>query len=120
MATKAAFALAGLLAAFAAVSPGRRCVAVFRHADLRWCGVPAGLYLRRGAGGGFSCLSCVGCCWRSIPTAAGAGRRKPTQVAALAGRSLAALAALLGLVLTAPLSDLIALLRLRCPAVLPT
>ena len=120
---KAAFALAGLLAAFAAVSP----VAALRLAlcsAMLTCvgaGVPAGLYLRVAAPAvGFLALSCVGLLlaldpdsgWRWAPEAW-------PQVAALAGRSLAALAALLGLVLTTPLSDLIALLRrLRCPAVL--
>lgn len=122
-AAKAAFALAGLLAAFAAVSP----VAALRLAlcsAVLTCvgaGVPAGLYLRVAAPAvGFLALSCVGLLlaldpdsgWRWAPEAW-------PQVAALAGRSLAALAALLGLVLTTPLSDLIALLRrLRCPAVL--
>ena len=99
-AAKAAFALAGLLAAFAAVSPGAALRLALCSAMLTCvgAGVPAGLYLRVAAPAvGFLALSCVGLLlaldpdsgWRWAPEAW-------PQVAALAGRSLAALAALLG------------------------
>ena len=114
-AAKAAFALAGLLAAFAAVSPGAAlrlalCSAVLTCVG---AGVPAGLYLRVAAPAvGFLALSCVGLLVAVDPDS---GWRWAPE----AWPQVAALAALLGLVLTTPLSDLIALLRrLRCPAVL--
>lgn len=120
---KACFALAGLIAAFVAASPG----AALRVAILSGmitclvAGVSGTLYLRVAApAAGFLTLSCLGLLitvdgnftWRWAPEAL-------PQTAALAGRALAALAALLGLVLTTPLADLIGLLRrLRCPEVL--
>lgn len=120
---KACFALAGLVAAFAAASPG----AALRVALLSCmitcfgAGVPGGLYLRVAVpASGFLALSCLSMLiavdsdftWRWAPEAL-------PRIAALAGRSLAALAAMLGLVLTTPLSDLIGLLRrLHCPEVL--
>ncbi|WP_374279220.1 cobalt ECF transporter T component CbiQ [Azonexus sp.] len=120
---KACFALAGLLAAFAAASPEAALRVAFLS-GLITClgaGVPGRLYLRVATpAAGFLALSCLNLliavdsdfAWRWAPEAM-------PQIAALAGRSLAALAALLGLVLTTPLADLIALLRrLRCPAVL--
>ncbi len=122
-AAKAAFALAGLLAAFGAVSPGAALRLAVLSALLTCfgAGVPVGLYLRVAAPAvGFLALSCLSLLiavdsdftWRWAPEAL-------PQIATLAGRSLAALAALLGLVLTTPLPDLVALLRrLRCPDVL--
>lgn len=120
---KVCFALAGLIAAFAAASPGA-ALRVALLSSLITCfgaGVPSTLYLRVAApAAGFLSLSCLSLLitadtsftWRWAPEAL-------PQTAALAGRSLAALAALLGLVLTTPLADLIGLLRrLRCPEVL--
>lgn len=120
---KACFALAGLVAAFAAGSPGA-AAAVAGLLALTTClgaGVPGLLYLRVALPAvGFLALSCLTLLvavdgdftWRWAPDAA-------PRIAALAGRSLAALAALLGLVLTTPLPDLIGLLRrLRCPELL--
>ena len=120
---KACFALAGLVAAFAAISPDA-ALRVALLSGLITCfvaGVPGRLYLRVAApAAGFLALSSLSLliaidtdfAWRWAPEAL-------PQIAALAGRSLAALAALLGLVLTTPLSDLIGLLRrLHCPEVL--
>lgn len=120
---KACWALAGLIAAFAAASPGAGLLVagLLSLTTSLGAGVPYGLYLRAAAPAvGFLALSCLSLlvtvdgafAWRWAPEAW-------PRIAALAGRSLAALAALLGLVLTTPLSDLIGLLRrLRCPEVL--
>lgn len=120
---KACFALAGLVAADAAASPAAALmIAVL--SGLITClgaGVPVLLYLRVAAPAtGFLALSCLSLLiavdidftWRWAPEAL-------PRIAALGGRSLASLAALLGLVLTTPLADLIGLLRrLHCPEVL--
>lgn len=120
---KACLALAGLIAAFAAVTPGAALrVAVLSAAiTCVGAGVSGRLFFRVAApAAGFLALSCLSLLvafdtdltWRLAPEAM-------PRVAALAGRSLAALAALLGLVLTTPLPDLIALLRrLHCPEVI--
>lgn len=120
---KACFALAGLFAAFVAVSPGAalRVAVLSCMVSCLGAGVPGGLYLRLAApASGFLALSCLSLSvavdsdftWRWAPDAL-------PEMGALAGRSLAALAALLGLVLTTPLTELIGLLRrLRCPEVL--
>lgn len=126
-AAKAGFALAGLVAAFAAATPlaAAGVALVLALVACAGAGVPAGLYLRVAApAAGFLALSCLsllvslgtdaggGLAWQFAPDAA-------PRIAAVAARSLAALAALLGLVLTTPLTDLIALLRrLRAPEVL--
>lgn len=124
-AAKGGFALAGLLAAYLAASPAAALgvALLLALATILGAGVPARLYLRVAAPAlGFLALSCLslllspaadgGPAWRLAPDAA-------ARVAAVAPRSLAALAALLGLVLTTPLPDLVALLRrLRLPEVL--
>lgn len=120
---KACFALGGLIAAFAAVTPvsALRVAALSSVITCFGAGVSGRLFLRVAAPAtGFLALSCLSLLiavdtdltWRWAPEAL-------PRVAALAGRSLAALAALLGLVLTTPLFDLIALLRrLHCPEVI--
>lgn len=122
-AAKAGFALAGLAAAHLAATPGA-ALAVAALLALAAClgaGVAWTVYLRVAAPAvGFLALSCVTLLvsldgdlhWRWAPNGL-------AQVAELAGRALASLAALLGLVLTTPLPDLLALLRrLRCPETL--
>ena len=122
-AAKGVFALTGLIAAFAAPTPpaALAVAALLAATASLGAGVAAGLYLRVAApAAGFLALSALtllvsvdtdfSWCW--------APEAWP-RVAELAARSLAALCALLGLVLTTPLPDLLGLLRrLRCPDVL--
>jgi cobalt/nickel transport system permease protein len=126
-AAKAGFALAGLLAAFLAASPlvDGGVALLLALVTLLGALVPPGLYLRVAAPAlGFLALSSLsllvslgadasgGLSWQWAPDAA-------PRIATVASRSVAALAALLLLVLTTPLPDLIALLRrLRLPDVL--
>ncbi|TXI79996.1 MAG: cobalt ECF transporter T component CbiQ [Dechloromonas sp.] len=126
-AAKGAFALAGLLAAFLAHSPQNALgVALLLAAStLLGAAVPMRLYGRVALpGAAFLLLSCLtllvsvqldehgAASWRYAP-------EMLPQVEAIAARALAALAALLSLVLTTPLPDLIGLLRrLRTPEIL--
>lgn len=122
-AAKGAFALAGLIAAFAAPTPqaAASVAALLAGVACLGAGVAPSLYLRVATPAtGFLALSALSLLvsldsdlsWRWAPEAW-------PQVATLSSRSLAALAALLGLVLTTPLPDLLGLLRrLRCPDVL--
>lgn len=122
-AAKGAFALAGLIAAFAAPAPlvAAGIAVLLAVTACLGAGVAPGLYLRVAApAAGFLALSALTLfvsidtdfSWRWAPEAW-------PRVAELGARSLAALCALLGLVLTTPLSDLLGLLRrLRCPDVL--
>lgn len=125
-AAKGCFAGAGMLAAFGAASPLMASVVGVVLASVAVLGarVPFLLYLRVAAPAtGFLALSCLsmmvslsfsdagGMVWQWAPDIA--------AVTALTARSLGSLAALLLLVLTTPLPDLIALLRwLRLPEVL--
>ncbi len=124
---KGAFALAGLLAAFLAHSPQNALgVALLLAAStLLGAAVPMRLYGRVALpGAAFLLLSCLtllvsvqldehgAASWRYAP-------EMLPQVEAIAARALAALAALLSLVLTTPLPDLIGLLRrLHMPEIL--
>ncbi len=124
---KGSFALAGLLAAFLAHAPqnGLGVALALAACTLFGAGVGLRLYLRVAAPAiGFLLLSCLTLLvsvtldeagrpgWRLAPEAL-------PQVEVIAARALAALAALLGLVLTTPLPDLIALLRcLKVPEAL--
>ncbi len=127
-AAKALFALSGLVASFAASTPMAAVAVVCLLAAVTWigAGVPVGRYLRVAAPAFFflatSCLSLAfslnlnsdgqALSFQLTP----AGLQKVDEVS---GRSLGALAALLFLVLTTPLIDLIALLRrLKTPEVL--
>lgn len=126
-AAKGGFALCGFGAAFAAVSPTAALgvAALLALATLLGARVPFGLYLRVAAPAlaflGLSSLSLAfslgfdsagALTWHLAPDAA-------SRVAAVGARSLGALAALLFLVLSTPLPDLIALLRrLRVPEVI--
>ena len=126
-AAKGAFALAGLLAAFLAHSPQNALgVALLLAAStLLGAAVPMRLYGRVALpGAAFLMLSCLtllvsvqldehgAASWRYAP-------EMLPQVEAIAARALAALAALLSLVLTTPLPDLIGLLRrLHTPEIL--
>ena len=126
-AAKGAFALAGLLAAFLAHSPQNALgVALLLAAStLLGAAVPMRLYGRVALpGAAFLLLSCLtllvsvqldehgAASWRYAP-------EMLPQVEAIAARALAALAALLSLVLTTPLPDLIGLLRrLHTPEIL--
>lgn len=125
---KALFAAGGFLAAFAAGAP-QAAVAVtgvLATTTLVGAGIPAGRYLRIALPALFflsiSCLSLAislninhgteGLSFSLAPTGL-------TKVAEVGARSLGALAALLFLVLTTPLIDLIAVLRrLKTPEVL--
>lgn len=126
-AAKGLFALAGLVAAFAAPTPGG-ALAVAGLLIAVAClaaGVPVRTYLRAAAAPLlFLALSSLSLAW-SLGSAEVGGlalARTPdagVQLAQVASRSLAALAALLLLILTTPLPDLIALLRrLRTPELL--
>lgn len=126
-AAKGLFALAGLLAALLAGSPATAATiaGLLMLTTVFGAALPLALYLRVATPAlGFLALSSLSLLfslsvdatghlsWQIAPAAA-------TNIAAVSGRSLAALAALLGLVLTTPLPDLIALLRrLRVPDVL--
>lgn len=124
---KALFAAAGLIAAFVAATPATALLvaALLVLAAVAGAGIGLGLYLRIALPAtGFLALSCLsllvslsgdgagGIVWQVAPDAL-------PRLAELAARSLAALAAMLFLVLTTPLSDLIVLLRrLRVPEAL--
>ena len=124
---KATFALAGVIAAFIAPRPETACAVaiVLILSALFGAGTPPRLYLRIALPAtGFLLLSSLsllislngdgsgGIDWQLAPDAL-------PRIAELAARSLAALAALLFLVLSTPLPDLIMLLRrLRTPEVL--
>jgi len=127
-AAKALFALGGFIAAFAARQPLAAMVVAGLIVSVTLAGakVPVGRYLRVAAPAlfflGISCLSLAfslnldndGQFQSLHPTPAGL-----QKVAEVGARSLGALAALLFLVLTTPLIDLIALLRrLKTPEVL--
>lgn len=124
---KGGFALAGLIAAFAATTPGSALLValLLAGATLGGAGVTAGHYLRVALPAtGFLALSCLSLAFSvsldadSRPVWQLAPEALPT-IALIAARSLAALAAMIGLVLTTPLPDLLALLRrLRAPEVL--
>lgn len=124
---KSCFALAGMMAALIAATPAvAAAVAVLlAGTTCLGAGVSWRLYLRVAApAAGFLALSCTtllfsleavddgGLRWQTAPSAL-------PSIAVVATRSLASLAALLGLVLTTPLPDLIGLLRrLHLPEVL--
>lgn len=124
---KAGFALAGLIAALAAPTPAAAAGVALSMALTSMLGAATRprLYLRVALPAtGFLALSCLSLAcslgvdgdgriaWQLAPDAG-------PRVAELAARSLAALAALLFLVLSTPLSELIALLRrLRTPELL--
>jgi cobalt/nickel transport system permease protein len=126
-AAKGSFALAALAAAFIAATPAvAACIALLlAMATVALAGVPIGLYLRVAApAAGFLAVSSLSLLFSVGADAAGslAWQFAPDavpRVATVAARSLASLAALLLLVLTTPLRDLIALLRqLHMPEVL--
>ncbi len=126
-AAKGSFALAGLLAAFLAHSPQNALgvTLLLAASTLAGAGVSFRLYLRVALpGAAFLLLSCLSLLVSVSLDAAGAPswRIAPEmlpQVQTIAARALAALAALLSLVLTTPLPDLIGLLRrLRTPEIL--
>lgn len=124
---KAVFALAGLIAAFVAKTPllALLLTLVLALVTVLGAGIALSLYLRVAwPASGFLALSSLtllislsgdgqgGLVWQVAPSAV-------PQIAELSARSLAALAAMLFLVLTTPLSDLIVLLRrLHVPEVL--
>jgi len=126
-AAKAVFALCGIVAAFAAVSPAAALAVAVLLAASTTLGakVPPGRYLRVAAPALFflatSCVSLTfslafsldtDLTWRLAPDGL-------PRIAQVGSRSLGALAALLFLVMTTPLIDLIALLRrLKTPEVL--
>lgn len=122
-AAKGVFALAGLVAAFAAATPraALAVTALICLATLAGARVPPLRYLRVGAPAlvflAISCLSLAFSVNADGPAAAfELTPRGVQQVAEVGARSLGALAALLFLALTTPLVDLIALLRrLRTP-----
>ena len=127
-AAKAIFALCGVVASFVAGTPLAAVAVVGLLAVVTWVGarIPVGRYLRVAAPALFflatSCLSLAFSLNADHDTGAFALHLTPTglrQVAEVSARSLGALAALLFLVLTTPLIDLIALLRrLKTPEVL--
>ena len=122
-AAKAVYAMCGIVAAFAAVSPAAALAVAVLLAASTTLGakVPPGRYLRVAAPAFFflatSCVSLAfsldtDLAWRLAPDGV-------LRVAQVGSRSLGALAALLFLVMTTPLIDLIALLRrLKTPEVL--
>lgn len=131
-AAKGVFALAGFGAAFAARTPPAACVLAALLAGVTLVGarVPLARYLRVAAPAlGFLAISCASLAFSldfgaggnaattaSLALATDDGAQRIAQVGA---RSLGALAALLFLVLTTPLIDLIALLRrIRTPEML--
>lgn len=124
---KAIFALAALVAAYAARTPSAALGVALVGVLVVWrgAGVPLRLYLRVAAGPlGFLLLSgaslLVSVAWE--PGGTLAWRIAPhalSEVAMVTARSVAALSALLTLVLTTPLAHLMALLRqLRLPEIL--
>lgn len=123
-AAKALFALAGLVAAYVAASPlTALCLAAILAATTCFAaGVSGAAYARVAAPAlAFLLLSVLPLLWENDPSGSGwqwSAQAQP-QVVALLARAVAALAALLSLVLTTPLPDLLALLRrLRCPEAL--
>ena len=127
-AAKGLFALCGFVAAFAAATPGA-ALTVFGllvAAALLGAGIPGARYLRVAAPALFflatSCLSLAFSLQADHATGALAWQLTPDgvqRVAQVSARSLGALAALLFLVMSTPLIDLIALLRrLKMPEVL--
>ena len=122
-AAKAVYAVCGIVAAFAAVSPAAALAVAVLLAASTTLGakVAPGRYLRVAAPALFflatSCLSLAfsldtDLAWRLAPDGV-------LRIAQVGSRSLGALAALLFLVMTTPLIDLIALLRrLKTPEVL--
>jgi len=125
-AAKGVFALAGFVAAFAAATP-RAAIAVAALiclVTLVGARVAAGRYLRvAGPALIFLAISCVSLAFSvNVDGQSSAFDLTPggwQKVAEVGARSLGALAALLFLVLTTPLIDLIALLRaLRTPEIL--
>lgn len=126
-AAKGIFALAGLAAAYLAQTPAAALAVAGACFMATWlgAGVRLGWYLRVAAAPlGFLALSALSLLG-SIAWSAEAGWALRLDLAALApavmvsARALAALSALLALVLTTPLSHLLALLRrLHCPEVL--
>ena len=127
-AAKAIFALCGVVASFVAGTPLAAVAVVGLLAVVTWvgAGVSVGRYLRVAAPALFflatSCLSLAFSLNADHDTGAFSLHLTPAglrQVADVSARSLGALAALLFLVLTTPLIDLIALLRrLKTPEVL--
>lgn len=123
---KALFALGGTVAAWTAQRPATLAllVAVLVSVALLGARVPLRTYLATAlAPFGFLLLSCLSMLVTPVtPGAHGAWSWTGAPLAEVAGtalRSLAVLAALLGLVLTTPLPDLLALLRrLRAPELL--
>ncbi|WP_415036050.1 cobalt ECF transporter T component CbiQ [Azonexus sp.] len=122
-AAKALFALAALVAAYIAASPlTALCLAAILAATTCFAaGVSGAAYARVAAPAlVFLLLSVLPLLWENDPSGGWrwSAQAQP-QVVALLARAVAALAALLSLVLTTPLPDLLALLRrLRCPEAL--
>ena len=127
-AAKAIFALCGVVASFVAGTPLAAAAVVCLLAVVTWigAGIPIGRYLRVAAPAFFflatSCLSLALSLGSDSDSGALSLHLTPDglrKVAEVSSRSLGALAALLFLVLTTPLIDLIALLRrLKTPEVL--
>ena len=127
-AAKGVFALCGIVASFVAGTPLAAVAVVCLLAVFTWvgAGIPVGRYLRVAAPALFflatSCLSLAFSLNANHDAGAFSLRLTPAgmhSVAEVSARSLGALAALLFLVLTTPLIDLIALLRhLKTPEVL--
>lgn len=120
---KALFALGGAAAAWTAHRPGTLALiaAVLVLVALLGARVPLRSYLAAAlAPLGFLLLSCLAMLVTPVTDAAGSwSGTPPAEVARVALRSLAMLAALLGLVTSTPLPDLLALLRrLRAPELL--
>jgi len=120
---KALFALGGTVAAWTAHHPATLglLLAVLVLAALLGARVPLRTYLAAAlAPCGFLLLSCLAMLFTLDPSGAPSWSGAPLpDVARTALRALAVLAALLGLVLTTPLPDLLALLRrLRVPELL--
>jgi len=120
---KACFALAGIAAAWLAASPATLAVLALLSllATLAGARIPPRAYFAVAlAPLGFLALSCL--TMLVTPAAGGGWQWTPALLPAVAGialRSLAVLAAVLGLVLTTPMPDLLALLRrLRLPELL--
>ena len=127
-AAKSIFACSGFVASFAAGTSlaAVAVVGLLVAITLRGAGIPVGRYLRVAAPALFflatSCLSLIFSLSSDADTGALSVHLTPAglrSVAEVSVRSLGALAALLFLVLTTPLIDLIALLRrLRTPEIL--
>ena len=124
---KGCFALAGLVAAFVAPTPAAALLvaAVLCAVAVLGAGTRPLLYVRVAAPAtGFLALSCLSLLFSLTADADGSlhwhfAHDAGARIAELAARSLAALAALLFLVLSTPMSDLIVVLRrLHVPEVL--